>query len=87
MEVVHQEAGACQEDERQRQHNNQPEGPAKRISGGGNGTTSRTRGMGGHGMTRGDGTMRGRDAGRWEGAASVEAMQQPADQEVHEAMA
>jgi hypothetical protein len=31
----------------------------------GNMTTSWTRGTGGHGMTRGNGVMRGRYAGRW----------------------
>jgi hypothetical protein len=38
-------------------------------------------------MTRGDSAIRGRDASRWEAAASVKTMQQPAGQEVHEAMA
>jgi hypothetical protein len=56
---VHREAGARQEDERRRQRNNQPEGHAERMSGGGNATTSQTRGTGGHGATRGDGVMRG----------------------------
>ncbi len=60
---------------------------AERMNGGGDATTSRTRGTGGHGATRGDGAKRGGDAGRWEAAASLEAMQQPAGQEVHEAMA
>ncbi len=44
----------------------------------GNPTTSRTRVMGGHSATRGDGGMRGGDAGRSEAAAFVEATQQPA---------
>ncbi len=35
----------------------------------GNATTSQTRGMGGHGMARGDVAMRGRDASRSEAAA------------------
>ncbi len=39
----------------------------------GNATTSQTRGTGGHGAMRGDGGMRGRDAGRLEAAAFVEA--------------
>jgi hypothetical protein len=75
VEVVHreararQEAGAFQEDERQRQRDNQTEEHAKRMSNGGDATTSRTRGTGGHGMTRGNGAMRGGDAGRWEAAA------------------
>jgi hypothetical protein len=39
----------------------------------GNATTSQTRGMGGHGATRGNGGMRGGDAGRSEVVvASVE---------------
>jgi hypothetical protein len=43
----------------------------------GDATTSRTRVMGGHGATRGDGGMRGGDAGRSEAAAFVEATRQP----------
>jgi hypothetical protein len=69
VEVVHQEAWARQEDERRRQHNNQPEGHAKRMSNGGDATTSWTRGTGGHCTMRGNGAMRGGDAGRWEAAA------------------
>ncbi len=45
------------------------QGCAKRMSGGGNATTSRTSGKGGHGMTRGNGMMRGGDTGRWEAVA------------------
>jgi hypothetical protein len=86
VEVAHQKAGACQEDERRRQHDNQPEGRAKRMSNGGDATTSRTRDMGGHGAMRGDSAMRGGDASRWEAAASVEAMQQLVGQEVRVAM-
>ncbi len=37
---------------------------AERMSGGGDATTSQTKGTGGHGMMRGNGGMRGRDAGR-----------------------
>jgi hypothetical protein len=43
--------------------------------------------MGGHGATRGNSAMRGGDTGRWEAAASVEEMQQPAGQEVCKVMA
>jgi hypothetical protein len=39
------------------------------MSDGGDVTTSQTRGTGGHGVTIGDGMMRGGDAGRWEAAA------------------
>jgi hypothetical protein len=39
----------------------------------------RPRGMGGHGMTRDNGAMRGKDAGRWEAMVQGEAMQQPAN--------
>ncbi len=35
----------------------------------GNATASPTRGTGGHGTMRGNGAMRGGDAGRWEAAA------------------
>ncbi len=42
---------------------------AERMSSGGNATTSQTRGTGDYGMTRGNGGMRGRDAGRLEVAA------------------
>ncbi len=86
VEVAHQEAGARQKDEQQRQRDIQPEERTKRMSGGGDTTTSQARGTGGHGVTRGNGAMRGGDAGRWEAAASVEIMQQPAGQEVCEAM-
>jgi hypothetical protein len=57
------------------------------MSNGGDATTSWTRGTGGHGATRGDGAMRGRDAGIWEAGAGVEVTQQPAGQELWEAMA
>jgi hypothetical protein len=54
-------------------------------------TTSQTRGAGGYGiergMTRGNGTMRGKVTSRWEAAARGEAMQQPAGQEAREAIA
>jgi hypothetical protein len=85
--MARREAGACREDERWRRCDNQPEGHTKRMSGGGDTTTSRARGMGGHGTTRGNGAMICGYAVRWAVAASVEAMQQPAGQEVHEAMA
>jgi hypothetical protein len=42
-----------------------PQQPGNRR---GNGTTSWTRGTGGHGAMRGNGAMRGRGAGRWEAA-------------------
>ena len=74
----------CQEDERRRRRDNQPEGHAKRMSNGGNATTSRKRVTGGHGATRGNGAMRGVDAGRLEAAAAVEATRQPAGLEVQE---
>jgi hypothetical protein len=85
--MARREAGAHQEDDWQRWCNNKPEGHAERMSGGGNATTSRTRGTGGHGATRGNGVMICGDAGRWEVVASLEAMQQPATQEEREAMA
>jgi hypothetical protein len=44
----------------------------------GNATTSRTKGMGGHGVTRGIGRIRGGDAGRWAAVTQGEAIQQPA---------
>jgi hypothetical protein len=54
-------------------------------------TTSRTRSTRGNGMesalTRGNSTMAGRVACRWEVAARGEVMQQPAGQEAWEAMA
>ncbi len=50
----------------------------------GDATTSRTRGTGGYGTTRGDGGMRGRDARRSEAAASVEATRRLAGLEVQE---
>jgi hypothetical protein len=65
----------------------QEAGTPERMSGRGNATTSQTRGTGGHGATRGNGAMRVGDAGRWEAAARGEATQQPAGQEVREAMA
>ncbi len=42
------------------------QGCTERMSGGGNATTSRSIGTGGHGTMRGNDMMRGRDAGRWE---------------------
>jgi hypothetical protein len=75
VEVVHHKAGMCreavarQEDEWRRRCNNQPEGHAERMSNGGDATTRRTRGTGGHGATRGNGAMRDGDAGRWEAVA------------------
>jgi hypothetical protein len=63
------------------------QGRAKRMSSRGNPTTSWTRGKEGHGATRGTGAMRGGDASRWEVVALGEATQQPAGQEVWEAMA
>jgi hypothetical protein len=54
-------------------------------------TASRTRGTRGYsierGMTRDDGVMRGRVAGRWEAAAQGESTQQLAGLEAQEAMA
>ncbi len=44
------------------------QGRAKMISGRGNATNTRTRDMGGHGETRGNGMMRVGDTGRWKSA-------------------
>jgi hypothetical protein len=42
------------------------QGRAKRMRGGGDATTSWTKSMGDHGMTRGAGAIRGKDTSRWE---------------------
>jgi hypothetical protein len=68
VEVARQGAGVHRDDEQQRQCDIELEERAKRMSSGGNVTTSRTRGTGGHSLTRGDGTMRGGDAGKWKAA-------------------
>ncbi len=66
VEVVHQEAGARQEDEWWRQCYNQQKGNTERMINGGNATTIQKRGTGGPCAMRGNGAMGGGDAGRWE---------------------